>query len=499
MTSASRKLPVIEVTGVSKGFHGRAVLEDVSLTVAPGEIVAIAGPSGSGKSVLLRLLLGLETPDTGTVRVAGREEGRGLGVVFQGDALFDEMTVAENLAFAVPPRSRSREATETAIDEALAAAGLGPEVRAQAPVELSGGMRKRVALARAALTDSPVLLLDEPTSGLDPASARLVGDAIVGLLAGRTEMACVIVTHDVALVEAIADRTFFMDREARRLVTCDGERSALEAQFARMGNTPPPPRAAEPSGAGGLARTLRGAVRWLGALPMVLLAVLRGLPPAAGPTLRRASGIALGSLPVMLVAGALLGLTTCLQVGAGFAVIGYYDEVPVVLGRILASRLAPLLGGLFLVARTAAAVGAEFSVKAYTEQDAAMRTMGRRPEKHWLAPLLTAAAVTFPLMVAVFGAAFLAGALLAFTTLLGQNAVLFGTQVIVPGFWGMGAVALLRSALTGVLTCGLAYAIGLAPKRSSREIGAGATRSVVVGLLVIVLVEVVLGAAPAAP
>lgn len=486
---------VVALAGVSKALGGRSVLEDVTLEVAAGETVAVVGPSGAGKSVLLRLLLGLLRPDAGVVRVAAARSAARAAAVFQGDALFDELTVAANVSFPLPRKGLSATERVARVQGALEAVGIGVGAMALRPMELSGGMRKRVAIARAMLTDARLVVLDEPTSGLDPASAGQVVEAIRALLAADRTRACILVTHDQGAAEALATRTVFMDRTARTLVPCPG--GPAEARERLAAGLPPPAVAVRRGLGARIGAGLAGVGRALVRVPGTALALLAGGPPPVGATLRRAAGMALGSLPVMLLAGALLGAITCLQLGSGFRLLDYYDEVPPILGELLPSRLAPLLGGLFLVSRTAAAVGAEFAVKAYTEQHAAMVTMGERPERHWLAPLLVAAAVVFPLMVAVFGAAFLAGAGAAFTTVLGQNALLFQSRVFVPEFGSMAGAGLARSALAGVLACGVSYGLGLLPKKSSADIGAGATRSVVLALLVVVLVELAFGIAGA--
>jgi len=208
---------LIEVDDVWKSFEAGPVLRGVSLTVERGETLVIMGGSGSGKTVTLRLIAGLMRPDRGHVRLFGRnierlsEEEllplrRRMGYVFQGAALFDSLSVFENVAY--PLREHTRlEADEMRdrVTKFLGLVGLGEEVLPLLPAELSGGMRKRVGIARALVIEPEVLLFDEPTAGLDPTNSRLVGELISQVHTGVCDTA-VVVTHDLELTKRVADR-----------------------------------------------------------------------------------------------------------------------------------------------------------------------------------------------------------------------------------------------------------------------------------------------------
>ena len=211
---------MIEVHHLSKGFGGRPVLRDVALEIREGEALAIIGRSGSGKSVLLKHLIGLLQPDEGRVVVDGepldaltysglRRVRRKFGVLFQGGALFDSMTAAENVAF--PLRTLTdlaeREIRMRAA-ECLRVVEL-PDVGPKRPAELSGGMQKRVALARAIAAEPKYLLYDEPTSGLDPETSNTI-DELIGRLAREFGVTSVVITHDMHSVLNVADRVAFV-------------------------------------------------------------------------------------------------------------------------------------------------------------------------------------------------------------------------------------------------------------------------------------------------
>ena len=209
--------PMVELIDIHKRFDGNEVLRGVSLTVPPGETMVIMGGSGSGKTVTLRLIAGLIRPTSGTVRVSGAridnlgEEQllpirRRMGYVFQGAALFDSLTVHENVAYPLREHTSLPEAEiRERVVHFLSLVGLGPDVLGLLPSELSGGMRKRVGIARALAQEPRMLLFDEPTAGLDPTNAKMVGELIVQLRGGVCDTA-VVVTHDLELAKTVADR-----------------------------------------------------------------------------------------------------------------------------------------------------------------------------------------------------------------------------------------------------------------------------------------------------
>jgi phospholipid/cholesterol/gamma-HCH transport system ATP-binding protein len=211
---------MIEIQNLSKGFGTLQVLEEISLDIHDGETLAIIGRSGSGKSVLMKHFVGLLSPDSGRVLVDGTDIGtvpyeklrqirRRFGVLFQGGALFDSMTTFENVAFPLRYFSSLGEAgLQDRVQECLDLVRLS-DVGAKNPTELSGGMRKRVALARAIAIEPEYILYDEPTSGLDPETSNTIND-LISHLSDELNVTSVVVTHDMHSVLSIADRVAFL-------------------------------------------------------------------------------------------------------------------------------------------------------------------------------------------------------------------------------------------------------------------------------------------------
>ncbi|HEX6324765.1 MAG TPA: ABC transporter ATP-binding protein [Vicinamibacterales bacterium] len=214
--------PAVAFEHVTTVLGGRTVLDDLSFAIEPGEAVCVLGKSGTGKSVTLKTIMGLMTPDAGRVFVEGEEVTdaprhvlseirQRLGFLFQNSALFDSISVAENVAF---PLRRHTDYTDAEIDEIvfekLAEVGLEGDVD-KMPADLSGGMRKRVGLARAMVLDPPILLVDEPSAGLDPITAEEIDDLLRELRDERGTT-LVVVTHNIPSARKIGKRLMVLDQ-----------------------------------------------------------------------------------------------------------------------------------------------------------------------------------------------------------------------------------------------------------------------------------------------
>jgi phospholipid/cholesterol/gamma-HCH transport system ATP-binding protein len=207
----------IEIRGLRKAFGPKRVLNGLDLGVGVGESLVVIGGSGSGKSVTLKCVLGLVHPDGGSIKIDGEEvvglRGaerervlRKFGMLFQGSALFDSLRVWENVAFGlIQGRGMARDAAKEVALRKLGAVGLGPEVGELWPAELSGGMQKRVALARAIATEPEIIFFDEPTTGLDPIMADVINQLVRKCVSelGATALS---ITHDMASARKIGDR-----------------------------------------------------------------------------------------------------------------------------------------------------------------------------------------------------------------------------------------------------------------------------------------------------
>lgn len=213
-------LEVIKIENLSKRFGDKVILDDISLNVKSGENLVVFGQSGSGKSVLLKCIIGLLTPDNGRILIKGQDVTnisqkklnkirKNTSFLFQGAALYDSMTVKENLEF---PLKRNVEISdEEAYEKVLNTLDLVSlkEAVNKMPSELSGGMKKRIGLARAIITDPEIMFYDEPTTGLDPISSKEISELILDLQK-KLKMTSIIVTHDLNCAHIISDRIIFL-------------------------------------------------------------------------------------------------------------------------------------------------------------------------------------------------------------------------------------------------------------------------------------------------
>ena len=215
--------PVVAVESLRKTFVSHMVLNGISLSVNRGETLAVLGRSGTGKSVLLRIIIGLETPDSGSVCIHGHnivglaldrmsEIRKKMGFLFQHAALYDSLSVAENVAFPLVHHRKEMSKSERGerVKQLLAEVGMEVDF-GKMPSDISGGMQKRVGLARALALEPEILLLDEPTAGLDPISSGEIDDLILKLQRER-QMASIVVTHDLHSARTIATRLSLLDQ-----------------------------------------------------------------------------------------------------------------------------------------------------------------------------------------------------------------------------------------------------------------------------------------------
>ncbi len=222
-TEGDNSTPAVAVKNVHKTFGIHKVLNGISLSVGQGETLAVLGRSGTGKSVLLRLIIGLSQPDSGSIHIQGQNISglsvdqlgavrTKMGFLFQHAALYDSLTVAENVAFPLEHHRREMSKSERTdrIQGLLAEVGMGGSLD-KMPSDISGGMQKRVGLARALALDPEILLLDEPTAGLDPISSREI-DELILKLQREHRMASIVVTHDLFSAKTISNRLALLDQ-----------------------------------------------------------------------------------------------------------------------------------------------------------------------------------------------------------------------------------------------------------------------------------------------
>lgn len=478
----------VSLRGVAVGVGNRALLEAVDLELRPARIVAVVGPSGGGKSLLVDVIAGLRAPLAGEIERAGT-----VGVVFQDGALFDDLTVAENIAF---PRRRAAD-RRARVEAAAEAVGLLPDHLAARPSQLSGGLRKRAAIARALVQAPPALLYDEPTSGLDATAAARVQTAMARARDAAGGQAVLVVTHDYALTAALADEVLYLDSQRRRLdVLLDAEtvlaldettrRARIEAWFTDRDPSPAVP--GRPASGHRLGAAIRRIGRAVGRSCRLSL-------PRPAALARRLVELGVASIAPVIASGLVLGVVSALQTGRALdQSFGDLDPLPALLGVIFCHHVGPLYTGLFLAGRVGARVASEIGVKTYLRQTDALRTMGASPERVWLSPMIWAAVLAFPALTLVLEASGLAGGFFSYVFLQSQNSAGFEYSVLRDVQVMPFALGLLRASAAGAVVVALAYDAGREATRGSDAVGRATTRAVVTGMLGIIAIELVFSA-----
>ncbi len=498
---------IFNLDRVVKSFHGRRVLDGLSWQLHAGETAVLLGPSGGGKTVFLHALLGMLPLDSGRIEapaLAGGELFAQAAVMFQEDALLDDRSVEANLAVALEERADRfggpfGTATDAAIDQALREVRLDPgQVRRALPSALSGGMRRRVALARALVRRPLVLIADEPTTGLDPASAAAIYDLLAELIAARS-MSAVIITHDPACASRLGYPVYYFSPVAGRMPRWPApdpaapeerhralllwmqeqtEAHMRRPQAPQPGPVAPPP----PQPFGRLLDTLGHAGLLLGRL---------ATPPSLSLLARNLADWGLGSLPLTALIFILLGVVMQVQAEAAVIQYGASNMLPELVALSLL-RLAPILTGFLIAGRCGSAISAQTGYMQLAGQFRALRTLRIDPERSFFPPLFWSLALAAPLLTLAGIALGGLGALMVWASPLSLARLpidffLHDFPLHLTG--GELPMVILKGMLIGAGIATIAFGAAARPKRAPTEVTAAITGSLVAAFVWITLVD----------
>lgn len=466
---------------------------DATFVLAEHGFYLFVGTSGGGKSSLLRLLAGLVEPREPAPVLRGEllawgeplrgeppESLRGrVAAILQDEGLLDDLSPRANVELALRTAGRSRRLAPGL----LAQAGL--EEPPPRVAQLSGGMRKRVAVARSLAAEPRLLLADEPTAGLDPHAARRIAELLRAAHDGAADRTTLIVTHDLEAFAGLVDGVVVLDRASRTL--------RLEGPDFRPGpgaTTPPP----EPgSGDALVLHGLRRGLLRLGAVGHTVGESLRRLPPVElGETLRAVGRCCLEPALFVAAAGAVIGgLATFFALRNNPIQGGFEGALLTGTGKVAVAVLVPLLSGFFFTARIVAGASARIGTMQRTNQVAALQMLGIRPADWLLTPLVWGMTIGMPVAscVGVVAAAF--AAWLAAHTVSGFTTVGWAMSFFASVTAADLLVVLFKSALSGWIVAVACYHLGSGPKRSGAEVGAAVDASIVVGMAAVLAVHAI--------
>lgn len=408
---------IIEFRNVGINLGGRVVFKDLNLNIKAGDKIALLGQSGSGKSVFLKLCLGILSPDSGEIRRLDGSEPKSLwkrsGVLFQNDALFESMTVKDNILFNLDPVSENFDTEQYLSQFALS----GLEIN-NPPSGLSGGMRKRLALARALVGKPDILFIDEPTSGLDPATAEKIIELLLNIQHSPSaeKMTMITITHSLECAQKLANRILYVDKDSSSIkelkrdekinkpydaedIRHDSDNKNLMDKVRRstLKDTFVP-------------QYINGFFTLIGAIYLNLRGIFSFPKPEAFA--RRFINDVILSIPICVIVSLLLGFLLAAQSASSLAPLGFIGWVPYLLVRSAFGDIGYLLIGFLLCGRIATSFCAEvWKMNVGSEIDA-IKTMGKSPEKIILSPALWAYVLGFPLIFILGEASIIGGGLL---------------------------------------------------------------------------------------
>jgi phospholipid/cholesterol/gamma-HCH transport system ATP-binding protein len=476
----------------------------------------IIGFSGSGKTVLANHILGFLEPDEGSVRLLGKRpsdltasDRRRMGVVFQEPALFDALTVWENLLYPLGRKDRKNFASHPEkLSRLIESVGLAAQDLSKKTRQLSGGMRKRAALARAFAGEPELLVLDEPTTGLDPALSEHVCECVLSYMGEKPDRASVTITHDYLLAARLATSIYYLRVDGAlekiydvdelgklRSESADEEAYALELRHRLEENVEARFREQSRDEIEGGELPLRyGPLvgKFFRSIPSWAATAGRAFSwPGVSEPLRRFHLLSTLSVGLIMIAGLVVGIVSTWQSGLAMRMWGY-DLLPRIVGVALCHHVGALFTGLFLAGRIGASIASEFGAKRLTRQHDALLSFGLSPERMWLAPVFYVSLVTFVVMTFLFEVFAYIGGLIIFTKVFHQKFFVYYSTFLADVQFDMWLTGIIKALFFGAAVAIISYRLGIREKADSEKVGYDTTSAVVWSLMAVIALDFVI-------
>ncbi len=501
----------IKLENLSRSFNNKPVISNLNLEIRKGEFLVLLGRSGSGKSVLMKLMLGLLVPDEGRIVIDNQDIWKlskkrrlmiaeNLGVVFQGGALFNDMTVRENLKAAL---SDQTEQPEKLIEDIAESCNFDLDLIDGLPHELSGGLKQRAAAARALIREPDLLFFDEPTSGLDPMNSETISN-FIRQCHEKKNTTSVMITHDMRSAAIAADRILYLDRRKRTCIELINEaelaklrsgddpvkkveesiREKIELKTSEKGEKIQPAGRHEKSAVKLLTEQTASVFSTIGHLFTSLGRLRLSSPPEK--TLSCLSNVIIQSLPLIITSGFLIGLALILSTIVGLAEYGAEHEASKILGATLVREVGPILAALLLAGRIGASIASDIGLRTTGKDFDAWRTMGKDPDELFYTPLFISIIIGFPILLIVVDAAGYFGGLAGYAGIYGYSAVGFKAGFFELINWNDVLCTFIKGLIFGHIILSIAYQAGMDVLPPARTIGKQVTHAVVAASLVVI-------------
>lgn len=494
---------LIQLKNINKSFNQRNVLNDINLDIYQGESVVILGESGSGKSVLLNLIMGFEKADSGSIYIFGNEIHKAskqklenirqhFAVVFQNSAIFDSLSIKENVLITeiIKEKSPPQDSTYTkSFTEIMKSVGLDPADEDNKPSELSGGMKKRLAIARVLALDPDVILYDEPTAGLDPITGKKISELIYKLHCNDNKKTHITVTHDYYYAIKNASIIYYLEKingELIRLVTekelddftaIDEKIKFLSKKIDNIKNESINTREVCIGKEEKIyCKSIMTFFERFGNFFFLLFQF--GLPYRKKDIYKRFNTLGLNSIPLILIIGFFIGMLITLQFYISVESYKHFADlkIPKTISKNLLILFAPLLTGLLLSGKVGTLISSEIGSKNYLNQINALKTVSICPERFLLAPIYYSLLLSVPFLTFIFAFSGIVGGYVVWLS-FGESG-LYYSIIYLEGITSLDILfVIFKSLIIATLISLISYQLGLEKKTSTEDISSSTTKA----------------------